>query len=55
MDDYKKAIESFLKEFNYEYGWQKQNVENDKRSQWHKGALRGFEHTKEIFDKHFKL
>jgi hypothetical protein len=48
-----KAKENFLKEFNYEYGWQIQNVKNSK-SQWHKGALRGFEHSKEIFDRHFQ-
>jgi hypothetical protein len=48
-----KAKENFLKEFNYEYSWQIQNVKNSK-SQWHKGALRGFEHSKEIFDRHFQ-
>jgi hypothetical protein len=45
--------ENFLKEFNYEYGWQIQNAKNSK-SEWHKGALRGFEHSKEIFDRHFQ-
>lgn len=50
----KEAIEAFEKEYVYEYGWQIKNVEVNKRSQWHKGALRGFEHIKEIFDKYFK-
>jgi hypothetical protein len=54
FNELKKAIESFEKEYEYEYGWQIRNVEGNKRSQWQKGALAGFEHVKKIYDKHFK-
>lgn len=54
IEQYKKAVEGFKQEYDYEHGWEVRNGEGNKRSQWHKGALRGFEHIKEIFDKHFK-
>lgn len=47
------AHEAFLKERGFEKYWYKRNAEG--RSQWQKGALAGFEHMKEMHDKHFQF
>ena len=49
---YQKAVQEFEKEFEYECGWQIQNAQG--KSQWHKGALEGFNHVKRMFNKQFK-
>ena len=53
IDKLEKSKELFLEEFKFEYIAQISNAKGG--GQWHTGALRGFEHSKEIFDKHFKL
>ena len=52
IDNFEKTKSLFLEEFKHEYYWQMSNSKGG--GDWHKGALRGFEHSKEIFDKHFK-
>jgi hypothetical protein len=54
VERYEKSVDEFKEEYTYEHGWQTKNVEGNKRSQWHKGALEGFNHVKRIFDKHFQ-
>ncbi|HZH58260.1 MAG TPA: hypothetical protein VEY70_01495 [Metabacillus sp.] len=53
IEEYKNAHQQFLKEYEHEYGWQKNNEKGG--GQWHKGATAGFEHVKRIFDKHFNF
>ena len=52
LERFKKSKELFLEEFKHEYYWQMSNARGG--DQWHKGALKGFEHSKRIFDKYFQ-
>ena len=55
VEGLEKAKTGLEREFMSEYSWQVTNVVGSPRSQWHKGALRGFEHSKEIYDRHFPV